>query len=59
MFCMFHSSRALSRQDTSVVTQASESQTSKFDLVTQTPFIVKGQRQAPAEGTSSHPHVRV
>lgn len=40
---MVPSSRALSRQDTSAVAQASESQTSKFDLVTQAPFIVKGR----------------
>lgn len=56
---MFRSNRTLSRQDTSVVTQTSESQTSKFDLDTQTPFIVKGQRQAPAVGISSHPHIGV
>lgn len=35
---MLYSSCTVSRQDKSVVTQASESQISKFDLVTQTPF---------------------
>jgi len=55
---MFRSSHALSRQDTSAVTHTSECQTSKSDLVTQAPFIVKGQRAAPAEGCMSHPHAR-
>lgn len=55
---MFCSSHALSRQDTSAVTHTSERQTSKSGLVTQAPFIVKGQRPSPAEGRMSHPRAR-
>lgn len=35
---MFHSNHTVFMQDTSVITQASESQTAKFDLSLQLPF---------------------
>lgn len=56
---MLCSSCTLSRQDASAVTQASERQISEFALVPKFPFIVKGQRQAPAESASSPPHAGV